>query len=321
MSLKVRPTGDTANAECAVMVLVATALTAGLESSFRGAYTFHMESDRRRSINAPDQPSAEEAAAQLRNIDEVRDRSGRMHAPGALAVLGLWQAFILPVYAWTLLTVMAPFDNSLYVVMPMIITSMLVGGAVEQFSVRQRIGSAMTVLLFALVLVFFALCILQIIEQPYPRILDTLLAIVLGFALAVGPIRWWVAAEDRSVRWVRRPLSRSSRIVTVILGAIVGLLVVTAEWEHANVISLGVVVLFMVVAAMSLTDAGLRRTGYEWSLVHWLLFGIGAVVVCAVLLLSAFTDVLSPVLLATVGSAIGIAIAGSAFLPARGTQQ
>ncbi|HIY65201.1 MAG TPA: hypothetical protein H9830_02860 [Candidatus Agrococcus pullicola] len=271
--------------------------------------------------NASGPPSAEEAAAQLRNIGKVRDRSDRAHAPGALAVLGLWQAFILPVYLWTLLTVMAPFDNSLYVILPMLITTTLVSGALEQFSVRQRIGSAMTVLLFALVLVFFVLCVLQIIEQPYPRILDTLLAIMLGLALAVGPIRWWVTAEDRSVRWVRRPLSRSSRIVTVILGAIVGLLVVTAEWEYASVTSLGAAVLFMVVAAMSLKDAGLRRTGYEWSLLHWLLFGIGAVVVCAVLLLSAFTDVLSPVLLATAGSAIGIAIAGSAFLPTRGTQQ
>ncbi len=206
-------------------------------------------------------------------------------------------------------------DSPYHLVLPVIVLSLLTSGARERFTVRKGPGRLWRLGGGLLVVLFVVLAVLRFTDVSYPWPIDALAVLTLFTGMMVQPARLWRLSEAGAHRISPRPLPTPARFNTALLGAVLGFLIATVEWEYAPLSVVLLLVLMVAELALSHSRWGLRRTGYDWAAVHWVVFGAGTLLLFSLILLSVFTTVLTPVLYISAGSVFLIAMTAAAFLP------
>jgi len=258
------------------------------------------------------------AADQLSAAREMRQRVDGSGSSRASAILQLWGAIVIPVYAWVFLFSFGPRMSQLTVLLlfPLLLFSSLVSGARERFGIRTRPRGRQWIVQVAALAAFVGLLALRVGSVDYPWWLDLAVPAAMLVALAIHPIRQLERARVKDTApWTSRPLSGPASFATVGIGVVSGLLVASSTLDWYPVASLVVMLGLLVALVAWRTSWGLPRTGFEWGPTHWVAFGVMMTTMFTLTALLSLTEwITTPVSLAA-----GILIAGImsavAFLP------
>lgn len=200
---------------------------------------------------------------------------------------------------------------------PVLILSSLLSGARERFNIRAT-PSPVHWACYGLVMAgFITLGALSISGIAYPWWLNLLVPLVLFATMAATPLRGLASSSRGSSEpWVSAPLSGASRVMTVLIGAAIGLLLVTSAHRLAAAIS-GVVVMALLIAVLASwrTAFGLPRVGYQWGWIHWACFGACAMIVFACVVLTTYASWFTAVPTLAAGVLVWIIMGAAAFVP------
>ncbi|MGO1769017.1 MAG: hypothetical protein ACTHZX_03600 [Microbacterium sp.] len=204
---------------------------------------------------------------------------------------------------------------------PVLAFNSLVSGARERFSIRTRSGPLHWVLVGLCLAGFAVLGALSVVDIAYPWWLNVLLPLALFAVMAAAPIRGLLATPRGPVAdWRAAPLSSPARLVTGIIGLVIGVLIATSAVPSAAMIA-GLIAMVPLVIVMLLSwesSYGLPRVGYEWGPIHWGAFCIGAVVVFASVVLTTFTSWYGLSWSSSAGVLVVLVMGAAAMLPRRG---
>lgn len=206
-------------------------------------------------------------------------------------------------------------------VIPAITFNLLVSGARERFAVRSTASRRYWFVIALFIGGFVTLGILWFSGIWYPWWLNIALPLVMFIALVVEPIR-----RLRSMRgtggksWQSSPLSWPARLMTVAIGLVYGLLLVTSTHRLAAALVFLLASVYLVVqVGMQNSRFGLARTGYEWGPLRWGSFGLCAGIIFVSVLLVVHTSWLTPVLFVSAGVLVTLIMSIAALLPRPGS--
>lgn len=266
----------------------------------------------------PEAPSAREAAEQLRDYEAVRDRSEERRPPRSLLLLEMWTAVMMTAYLATALTMVGRYGSPYHLLLAFGVMAVLSAGARERFPVRKRPGLRGTAGQWLAVLAFLVLGVLRLRDVLYPWWVDALLLLAVLAGLAARPARQWLLPSGRAESTEPVPLTTPVRFNTVVVAALLGFLMATAAWQYGWLIAIAFPLLAVIELVRSNSRWSLRRTGYEWTSVHWLVFGVGTLLLFALVLLSLSDQALVPALGIGIGSAFALVMSATGLLPRRG---
>lgn len=273
-------------------------------------------------------PSTDDAAEQLRNHDDVRDRVAHRGPSRAFALLMLWSAIMLSVYVGLFLLAFGsrPLDEmsssagrySTMLVFPILVFSALVSGARERFSIRTKPSLGHWIAYGLIVAAFLGMLGAIVAGVGYPWWLNILVPAALFVTMAARPIaQLQRAATPDSDPWVSKPLSGPARATTVMIGAALGLIAATSSQPWFPLVNAAVMLLLVVVLAGWRARWGLPRTGYEWGPVHWTGFGISTGVLFLLAVLLARTESVTAPISMTAGILILLVMLLASMVPFR----
>lgn len=234
-------------------------------------------------------PDRADAAALLAAHDRMIARQDPPAASRSLIRFRIWAAALTAAYVVAVVIIATARDHDssvttiLVPVTAFIAASALATETEQRFSVRRRtrVALTLTIGLGAAVLVGF----FWAIDAPLPIWGAAALGLAVFAALAVPEWRRLSrrrAADDaRDAPWLNRPLSGEARLITWVMAAYLGALLVLLRFGDAlDSGAITFVVLYGPLLALTfLPNRGLRRIGAEWGPVHWTAFGLGLVAI------------------------------------------
>lgn len=228
-------------------------------------------------------------------------------------MLALWHTVFVAGYITTLMVAFAtPLDGASFsqaALVLLLAEVSLLEGAQQRYAVRSRARTD-TVIAAAIAFAGFAIVFgLAFIDVTVPWWAGVTAGIVVLVALGLRP----ALALVRGTSALRAPtaagsLTTPARLVTALLGAVIGLLVALTPWPLLSSVAQLVAILGVVflLAARS-SPWGFLNVGNEWGRVQWMAFGIVAVVLFAFTgALAYLGDVAWPISLG-----LGVLIAGT----------
>ena len=268
---------------------------------------------------------SEQEAETLDRIAGLRARAERM--PRAHAVLQLAYAVFMAAYVGVLLELAAAESSRggfqgttvTLLLVPLLISSALIGGANERFRERLRPAQrdAIGSVVFAVMIVGTLAWAFMV--GPYPWWIPLGAAVITFAAFGHRPIgvmlRSRPTSDSASTGDRSRRLSLPVRLTTAFLGVFFGLAcaVVFVPGLGWLVMTLGMVIVLIAMSARNL-PWGFLNVGYEWRLPQWVAFGIASAVMFTLALLLAATDVVTPGIAAGAGALVAASLIVSAFL-------
>lgn len=264
----------------------------------------------------------------LDRIADLRARAERM--PRAHAALQLAYAVFMAAYVGVLLELAAAesgrggFQGTTMTLLlvPLLVSSSLIGGANERFRERLRptrldlIGSVVFAIMIVGTLAW------AFMAGPYPWWIPLVAALITFVAFGHRPIGVMLRsssasasdpAGDRSKR-----LSLPVRLTTSFLGVFFGLTCAVVFVPDLGwlVMMLGMVIVLIAMSVRNL-PWGFLNVGYEWRVPQWIAFGFASLVMFLLALLIAATDVVTPGIAAGAGALVAASLIVSALLPGR----
>ncbi|WP_158685404.1 hypothetical protein [Microbacterium halophytorum] len=264
------------------------------------------------------------------------ERSASERAPSrAYWWLMLWSAILISVYVAVFLATFGDsttedvsersggYSATWVMMTPVIAFSALHSGARERFRIRTRPSTLYWCLYGLAAAGFIAAGVLDIAGIAYPRWLNMLVPVVLLLTMAASPVRHLVTSSPRSpASWGDSPLSGAARLMTVLLGAAIGLLLASSAITLAAAVSGAIAMVFLIVVLASWRSSyGLPRAGYQWHLIHWVSFGTSSAIVFVCVLLTTFTTWFGTGHNAAAGALVFLVMGVAAFLPRRSDQR
>ncbi len=280
--------------------------------------------------SAPIHPSARDAAEQLQRADTLREHVESSGPSRRYSMLQLWSAvltsayifvFLLSTIALRTLPEASPTSSLvvLMILLPVISFGALLRGAAERFSVRRTRSPGERVAYSGLVVVFFALLVVNLLGGSYPWWFSALAAAAAFAVLGYVPLRQLRQAQPRDAApWVSLPLSRPARTLTALYGLAIGGTVASSGYPLLFFPLIMVTMFgFLLTSTPNARRLSLPSTGFEWGPLHWAAFGITSTVVFSVIPVMAFTTLFTTPLAVTTGAVIALIMAAAAFLPLR----
>lgn len=274
-----------------------------------------MESDPRPDL------SVAEARAHLDAADRVRERGAGLPRP--FAWLLFWGALMMGAYVCAVLLVLpsppdsggAHYVNLLLV--PLLVNSVLLNGARERFDVRFRSGIAVWIAVVAIAGGFAAAMIVVFTGgtlAPWVAVIVGIGAAGLmggrAFVTLLGGPR-----GESSVEWAGVPLSAPVRWMTALIGVLFGVTAAVSQWPVASSI-VNLIGLCLTLVMLLLQGAwSLVRVGSEWGRREWVASVAAMLLLFALAIASARTDLATPALAGGVGGVVlvlmvAVALAG-----------
>ncbi|MEO7122651.1 MAG: hypothetical protein ABI400_05950 [Lacisediminihabitans sp.] len=273
--------------------------------------------------------STSDAAAWLRNHDQIQDLVNRRVPTRSQATLSLWGALVLAVYVGVFLIAFGgrtvhetvsnggdyQFSNMLLV--PLLAFSFLVNGARERMGIQRKPAGRSWILYLAIFVAFMALGVLSLVGVGYPWWLNLLVPLLLFVTLAITPLRQLRQSvkTPETERWVTKPLSRPTRWTTAVIGVTFGLLVATSTSRWFPILS---IIAFMLILGALIglrTRWGLPRTGYEWGPWQWVAFGLATGVLFLDVALLTFTPWMTTAVAIIAGVLVAAVMVLAALFP------
>jgi len=234
-------------------------------------------------------PNRADAAALLAAHDRTITRQDPPAASRSLIRFRIWAAALTAAYVVAVVIIATARDHDssvttiLVPVTAFIAASALATETEQRFSVRRRtrVALALTIGLVAAVLVgtFWA------IDAPVPFWGAAVLGLAVFATLAIPEWRRLhrrrAVDDTRDTPWLNRPLSSEARLITWVMAAYLGALLVLLRFGGApGGEAITFVVLYGPLLALTfLPSRGLRRIGAEWGPVHWTAFGLGLIAI------------------------------------------
>lgn len=284
-----------------------------------------MESEAERTVTAG---SATQQLAQYERIQEhdaaPRPSRGYWH-------LMLWSAMVVTVYVAAFLLLFGVkteeeitsqpggYQVHWLLVVPLMAFSFLVSGARERFAVRSTSLWPSWVVLALFIGAFVAMGIFWFADIGYPWWLNIALPLLMFLVMAAGPVRGLRSApRSETESWPNEPLSGAARVITVVLGLILGVLLVVSTNHYASIfLLLGAMVFIVLGTGMQASRFGLSRAGNEWGPLHWGSFGVCAALIFATVVLRGHANLPVEVLSPVIGVLVALIMVVAALLPRR----
>jgi hypothetical protein len=268
--------------------------------------------------------SADQGA--LRDIDSIRDRLAGM--PRGHAMLQLIYTVLLAAYMGLLVlsgsseggaSILGGTTMAL-VLPPVIISTGLISGANERFSIRQRATARQWAAIGFFIAALGVILVWGVVAGGYPwwwSIVYATITLVIFAARPLSVLRRAPKTEDSAGEPTR--LSRPVFVVTILIGVFLGALCAVALAPIASSVVMLVGLLVTIVALTAQRSSwGLLRTGYEWRAAQWAGFGVAATLMFAVAVLLMTTDLVTPLFAVCSGVVITTCATISAFVRGRG---
>lgn len=269
------------------------------------------------------------ASERLREFARLENSAGERRPSRGYWWLMLWSAVLIAAYVGVYLFTFGGstveqvsertggYSATWVMLTPVLAFSSLLSGARERFNIRAK-PSPLHWGFYGLVMTgFVVLGALSITGITYPWWLNALVPLILFVTMAAAPVRNLAAVSRRSsAPWGSASLSAASRLMTVLIGAAIGVLLITSAYPLAAAISGIVVMVFLIVVLVSWRSSfGLPRVGYQWGSLHWVCFGACALIVFACVLLTTFTSWFATPYTVAAGVLVFIIMGGAALFP------
>lgn len=202
---------------------------------------------------------------------------------------------------------------------PMILSSALIEGAAQRYGGRLRPTRRywMAAAAFGVMLAVFLLWALIGGGYPWWLSLVSLVATLAVFGVRpVGVLLRQGTAEHPAT--TPAPLPKGSRMTTIAIGFVLGGICVTLSVPVAVWAMLMASMVLVLISAPATSSWGLRSTGWSWGVIQWSAFGVATGAMFLLATLTIATELIGPVISASVGVVIGASLLLAAFLPGRG---
>ena len=256
------------------------------------------------------QPAATEqdARERLRILDEVVANREAHAPPAALLWLQLLNGVLVAAFAGVLpFALKGPMPVSMLLVIPLLVTTGLIGGARERFDVRRGPSKFQWVALMVGFAGFLAVMVYTVLFEVTPLRVAAGSAVVLFLGVAMRPVldlRKAYATSERS-RMLSAALSPPARRTTIIIGAGLGFLVALAPFSlAASIASTGLIVLSTLAIVSQASPWSLHWVGFEWGVTQWTAFWVSVTVLFAVAVVTLQQGHVSPVVTIVAGCGI-----------------